>query len=578
MDAFEMESETGELSDHDSAHTTPAAAINSNEDQLESQVQLGPPELPIPDFDDDTIIDLNTTGAVNTMTSDQVRALLSEETQQRSTSESKTRRASTTPDVPIKQEFQGFGATLNSSVPGEVIDISDSEEVVIKEEDKEDPFNWTSMPDDMISLSDSDEDLAGDDSDSVIELGAENEANQILAPRQGRSVLTRQAQRSQRKPSSVASLLAAQRKLEEETHARDFDTQDDSWMNSDGNFDIDAAAKFKALKSNYRAKERRNTNTIEDDFAFQRAEKAEKSRLKRLELDYLASRGDDDSDNEDDDYRNEDEDNDYLNEDEDDESDEDSLFVSSGPSRKRRRAAPAKTAEKETGSSPAPKKRRSNPPRLQDPASLQEDFEMNLMAGIEGYLRKDRKKQTNEKSDAKGKRGQKASEKSKKTGKQWVLKDQRPSQKKKRPTQVGYLSNARSLLKNNVFETAKANRSLAPLPVSTETNKTKALAAMVANIPIGEIRQRRAEKAHIKRATVTLGKRRVNPDGNGAWKLSGMKSSLRHHQVQGAAWMKERELGEDQPFGGIVAGKLKLRPETRDQTDMLQMVWVLVKP
>ena len=554
-----MESESGELSDRDSPHTSAAAHINSNEDQLESQAQFVAPELPTPDFDDDTIIDLDTTGAVNTMTSDQVRALLGEETQQKSASESKTGRASTTPDVPIKQESLDFGPTLNSSVPGEVIDISDSEEVVIKEEDKEELFNWTSMPDDMISLSDSDEDLAGDDNDSVIELGAENDANEKLAPRLGNSLLTRHAQRSQRKPSSVASLLAAQRKLEEETRAREFDTQDDSWMNSDANFDVDAAAKFKALKKAYKAKERKNANTIEDDFAFKRAEKAEKSRLKRLELDYLASRGDDDSDNDDDDCQNDDNDDDYLNEDENDESDEDSLFVSSGPSRRKRPRATTTSAEKETGSSPAPapKKRRSNPPRLQDPVSFEKDLEMNLMAGIEGFLRTDRKKQSSDKNDKKGKGGRKASGKSKKAGKQWVSKDQCRPHKKKRPTQVGYLSNAGSLLNNNVFDSAKANSGLAPLPVSTETNKAKALAAMVANIPIGD--KRRAEKAHIKRATVTLGKRRVNPDGNGAWKLNGMESSLRHHQVQGAAWMKERELGEDQPLGGIVAGKVEVR-------------------
>ena len=437
---------------------------------------------------------------------------------------------------------------------GETIVISDDEDddVPIKREDEgEEPFVWASMPDDVISISDS-------DNGSVVEI-VEQSSNSL--PQFGHSFL---GSRPRRDPQAIKKIQEAQqaylnglrnRRLEGLAKGlrgpgSQEDPDDDTWMSSDVNFDEDAAAQFKELQQSYRRKARLGTNTVEDDYKFQRALKTEKTRRKRLRQDYLAACGDDVDDDHEDRLSLDDSYDDGLNGDDEgnEDSDSESLFV------KQPRAKRTDAEGKDNGRAAA-KKRRMNPPRIESLADIEKDVESNMLAGIEGYLRTySKEKETKKSKDKKaGKPAKKAA------GKTWTKKDKAPQ--KKRPTQVGYLNNAASLLKNNVFENANANRGLAPLPGLIGKTKAAAFASMIANVPVGDkglLREVQAQRAHIRRATITLGKRKVIQADDGYWKFTGMESTLRHHQVQGAAWMKERELGDSQPLGGILADEMGL--------------------
>ena len=92
----------------------------------------------------------------------------------------------------------------------------------------------------------------------------------------------------------------------------------------------------------------------------------------------------------------------------------------------------------------------------------------------------------------------------------------------------------------------------------TETSKDKALKALLAGVPLEDRREARGRKADILRSSKVLGKGKVSADGNGNWNFKGMKSHLCHHQVQGAAWMRERETQDVRPLGGLQADSMGL--------------------
>lgn len=476
--------------------------------------------------------------------------------------------------VAIKRESPEFEEIMSRFLPAEIIDLCDVEDVVIKKEGGDESFDWKSMPTEAIYISDSDdEDQTVDNEtlipasllrarqksgmatmygDNIIELGSEKELGSALAPRLGTSLLSKKIiPRPKATSEAIAKQYQQQRALREKMFALSGSAgltkglnglkppglegdhiDDDAWMSSDPKFDEEAAVIFHDLKRSYKAKQRADANTIEDDYEFRRADKVEKSRLKRLELDYLNSRGPGS---------------------EEEESDEDGLFVHQSPARRAKRPHVVASEDDQGSTAQGQKKQRLNSAR-----DLEKALESNLRAGIDGFFMKERREADRQKDSERSKKGGKTGKAAKTRaprgaqsntngGKTWTRKDKAP--RKKKPTQAGYLNNAASLLNSNVFESANANRDLAPLPKSTAKNKAKALADMVANVPLGDRRRAGAERVHIRRATVTLGKQKVKPDGDGGWKFTGMNSSLHHHQVQGAAWMKERELGDSEPLG-----------------------------
>lgn len=62
-------------------------------------------------------------------------------------------------------------------------------------------------------------------------------------------------------------------------------------------------------------------------------------------------------------------------------------------------------------------------------------------------------------------------------------------------------------------------------------------------------------------------------DGDCMWLLHGMRSPLKHYQVLGASFMRVRELGEEEPWGGIQADAPGLGSEdTLSETTLMLLI------
>ena len=296
------------------------------------------------------------------------------------------------------------------------------------------------------------------------------------------------------------------------------DDSDSAWMKAGYTPDEDNGKAFRTLKKSYNAKVQSGNNTMEDEIEFVKAEKAERLRLARLKAEYENARGYSDDDNSD-----------------------DGLFVSPSSataSRPKRRAVDDPDVGDESTNVESAKQRKRNSKGKRQ--GFDQEQETNMMAGIEEFLWKTYDKE----GDKKGKK----SDKGKKDG---------PKRTNRKSRKTGYLNNANSLLTSNVYEDADANFHLEALPASGHNHKQRALAALVASVPLGTTQKDAiAEKNRIEKATVILGRNirgRCTADGEtNNWRLTGMKSLLRHHQVLGASFMKERETGCEQPLGGIL--------------------------
>ncbi|KAG0646207.1 DNA repair rad5 [Hyphodiscus hymeniophilus] len=88
--------------------------------------------------------------------------------------------------------------------------------------------------------------------------------------------------------------------------------------------------------------------------------------------------------------------------------------------------------------------------------------------------------------------------------------------------------------------------------------KQTQLQRLLANIPQGSnIKEARSDKAKLQKASKCFGFAQVKAV-DGKWLINGMKSTLYHHQLLGAQWMIERELGEEAPHGGLLADGMGL--------------------
>lgn len=95
-----------------------------------------------------------------------------------------------------------------------------------------------------------------------------------------------------------------------------------------------------------------------------------------------------------------------------------------------------------------------------------------------------------------------------------------------------------------------------PLPPAQAIEaKTHAdqMAQIIAGIPENcDNRRGSTQKKDLMEAKSLFGFKKVEAD-NGNWRLKGMKTSMRCHQLTAAAWMVKRELARTEPFGGILA-------------------------
>ena len=104
---------------------------------------------------------------------------------------------------------------------------------------------------------------------------------------------------------------------------------------------------------------------------------------------------------------------------------------------------------------------------------------------------------------------------------------------------------------------AAKNRATSPKPHNDEVDTKAYFDKMVEGLPMSD--PLRQEKNHLRECVKILGRgRKITPAGNDRWTIEGMESSLLHYQVQGAAFMKRREIEDVAPFGGICADTMGL--------------------
>ncbi|KAI4113231.1 MAG: hypothetical protein LQ345_005743 [Seirophora villosa] len=108
---------------------------------------------------------------------------------------------------------------------------------------------------------------------------------------------------------------------------------------------------------------------------------------------------------------------------------------------------------------------------------------------------------------------------------------------------------------HDVLAEANANVGQEALPTSLETTKQAYLKAILHSIPEGDRPGVRGEKKRLDKAASVFPQGSVRA-AEGGWRLKGLKSVLMHHQLLGASFMRERELGMGQPFGGLLADEM----------------------
>ncbi|KAL9102689.1 MAG: hypothetical protein Q9163_002180 [Psora crenata] len=483
----------------------------------------------------------------------------------------------------IKEEYDF--TDIQPFASSQVIEISDDENdsaAVKLEPEETPPFQWIEMASSTISISDAEEECISDKNgiksstaiegqpdvqflwsnmkDDCIDLEEIPPAKQIM----GKSVLDPTLKTSAiRVPMDKAKMAICQRMLAEKALGRPLHTQrfgfpqtpptvheqvdvlpdnhsnddDDSWMTREYKGDEVAAAEFRDLKEAYEAKKAADENTLEDGLEFARAQRIEATRIKRLRIEYERNVGVQNGE---------------------DSSSENELFLTTSHTRKCKRAPTTVDVDaSDEGILPTTTKRRKHNSANQKGKAkdIEEELEVNMLAGIEHYLRRLQSKDKDAEDNNAGYDSATPPSKNIKKGRGPLKKASvRKSKSRKQP---GYLTDIRSLLTSNVFDDATNNRATNAKTLHMEKDKDKFLSALVAGLPNND--SRRSEKNHIKECTVKLGRYRVKPAGNGEdWAVKGMKSALRHHQVQGAAFMKDRENGLEEPYGGINADAMGL--------------------
>lgn len=105
---------------------------------------------------------------------------------------------------------------------------------------------------------------------------------------------------------------------------------------------------------------------------------------------------------------------------------------------------------------------------------------------------------------------------------------------------------------NSGSSASDGNPLLPAEPIEAKTHAEQ-IAKMMAGVPEGyDTRRRKTQKQDLQEAIKLFGYKRVEAI-NGDWKLKGMTTPMRNHQITAVAWMMKRELARMEPFGGILA-------------------------
>lgn len=429
----------------------------------------------------------------------------------------------------------------------EEITILDAEStpVPIKKEDDEVEFLWEKMD------------------DRVIELDSDDEPSTASQPNLGKSFLKGLDPEGKRRSIDSAAMRRAQEAhlqvlrrrhgIPEPSATRGIlpglglqgpkSGDDFVWMQEVVNLDDGPLTDFRAVKQEYKAKRKARKNTMEDDVQYKKAHMENSQRVKRLAQEAADTDSDDEAEESDDGLfvsqqryshskRPFSSMMDVNDDDDDDDDDDEGVVPVEKPNSKRPKTVQANISTKKSRA-----------------RALQKELKSNMLAGIEPHLLRDQKRVEDRRAaeaETVHTGGKKSSKKSK-----------APDLSAKR-TKTGRMNNIGSLVTSNLYEDSNANLDRQALPVVTEKKKKEFLSSLIANIPLEDKKQANADRIDVLRASALLGSRKVFPDGQGNWTFKGMKSSLYHYQLSGAAYMKMREQGEQNPYGGILADEMGL--------------------
>lgn len=286
----------------------------------------------------------------------------------------------------------------------------------------------------------------------------------------------------------------------------------------------DPAKRFAALKRAADKKRKNGTFTMEEEIEFLRAQNDEKARVQRERLeksfnDMTTPEPEEEPGLEDDYVLNLRDDVPGFEMSEDDEPEE--------PKKKggRKRKAPE---EQQSG----PPKKRGRPTKAPKKAPEKDILELV------------REKQAAKTAQGRKKGGSKsAATKSKGKGKKY-----------EGPNKIT------SMFGSNVFDDTERNSGVAlPPTFEATTRRSKALSSLIADIPRESKKTAQIDKRYLNDAMKSFtDPRSIAPAEDGNWSLKGLKVTLKHYQVLGVAFMRNRENSSKQPKGGILADEMGL--------------------
>ena len=326
----------------------------------------------------------------------------------------------------------------------------------------------------------------------------------------------------------------------------------------DSSSETDDGSKFRALKKDFNKKKKKGDVSFEEEIAYRKAERMDAARRKRLELDEQHAQAEDN---------------------------EDSLFLADPrwnfPGKRTQATMDPSLDDMDEEEADFLRQKKLNEnakanklKRMRQPVLIPtprnnvsaKERDASMLLGLQATLDKESKKAAAKRRAASGKKkptangesGNSRSKKRKATAEvpidgSGTTKKIRPSKKRKGPE----MTNLTTLVGGNVIAEAQANANLGDQGTSKAKNKEVALAELIASTPEGSRKTASVDRRALLRATRSFaGRGNMKADQDKGWKLKGMTSSLYHYQLLGAAFMRDRELGDEQPLGGICADEM----------------------
>ena len=138
-----------------------------------------------------------------------------------------------------------------------------------------------------------------------------------------------------------------------------------------------------------------------------------------------------------------------------------------------------------------------------------------------------------------------------------------PAKKVKKPDHRhgNKMFDSQSLFTSDVFRDTQGNANGPAQPNLQSSRRDTALRQLISSLPEDVQRTAKVEKKDLRESikdfTGQGASVRTDPE-TGKWKIRGMRTTLEHFQLLGAAFMRRRENDSRPPFGGINADQMGL--------------------